>query len=56
MTIDKLLRPCDAIKALNVSKSKFYRMIEANEIKPVYVGQGRGRRIKMSSLPCVQSN
>jgi excisionase family DNA binding protein len=51
MTIDKLLKPCEAIKALNISKSKFYRMIEAKEINPVYIGQGRGRRIKMSSLP-----
>lgn len=53
MTIDKLLRPCEAIKALNLSKSKFYAMLKAKELTPVYVGQGRGRRIKMSSLPCV---
>lgn len=49
MTIDKLLKPCEAAKALNVSKSTFYRWIKDKELKPVYVG----RRIKMSSLPCV---
>jgi hypothetical protein len=56
MTLDKLLRPCDAWKALGYeSKTTFYRHIKNGTITPEYVGQGRGRRIKMSSLPCVAS-
>jgi excisionase family DNA binding protein len=55
MTIDKLLKPCEARKALNLSKTTFYRMINKKVLTPVYEGTGRGRRIRMSSLPCVAS-